>query len=199
MSFLRDIIGLGIALLVTALSAVAMPMAPTASNQAQFFPLQQVATVEHTEVNFAARAPLLAVSNVAVTGGITSMQGSAFALHGQETVAALFGFGGDLNAPNSVSSRPLTAGDLGINGQLDELTGTFTVQNGVANVRIDMIEGTISNPLSVVDNIIDTARVNGATSLRLEGTLANDRLLAIMQRRYGATTSGANGHVNVTP
>lgn len=94
-------------------------------------------------------------------------------------------------------SRPLTADDLGIKGQLDELSGTFSVQNGVANVRIDMVEGNISNPLSVVNNIIDTAKANGATSLRLEGTLANDRLLKVMQRRYNATTTDGTEVIEV--
>ena len=45
------------------------------------------------------------------------------------------------NATNSEPTRPLTANDSGTTGQLDELTGTFSIQNGVANVRIDMVEG----------------------------------------------------------
>ena len=50
------------------------------------------------DVGFAARAPPFAAANVGVTGGVTVMQGSAFALHGQETVAVLFGFSVDFFA-----------------------------------------------------------------------------------------------------
>lgn len=57
------------------------------------------------DVGFAARAPPMAVTNVTVTGGATVRRGSAFSLHGQETVAALFGFGADLNATNRTSDN----------------------------------------------------------------------------------------------
>lgn len=53
------------------------------------------------DVGFAARAPPMAVPNVAITGGVTVMQGGVVALHGQETVAVFFGFDGDLDAPNT--------------------------------------------------------------------------------------------------
>jgi len=53
-------------------------------------------------VGFAARAPPIAMSNVAITGGVTVMQGSAFTLHKQETVAALFSFECFTNVTNSV-------------------------------------------------------------------------------------------------
>lgn len=108
MGFLRHIIGLIAALLVTAFSATATPVAPAASQQVDFPPYHQAALAEHADVHFTARAPPLAVSNVEVTGGVTVMQGSAFAVHGQETVAALFGFGDSSFAPNSV----LTSSDF---------------------------------------------------------------------------------------
>lgn len=53
------------------------------------------------DVGFAARAPPMAVTNVTVTGGATVRRGSAFSLHGQETVAALFGFDDNFFATNS--------------------------------------------------------------------------------------------------
>ena len=99
--------------------------------------------------------------------------------------------------PASVSNRALTADDLGLAGKVDELSGSFSVQNGVANVRIDMVKGEITNPFSIVDNLIETAKASGATSLRLEGTLANGRLLGVMKQRYGATTSGANDIIQI--
>jgi hypothetical protein len=54
------------------------------------------------DVGFAARAPPQIGNSVAITGGVTIMRGGAFALHRQETVAALFGFNINLNAPNRV-------------------------------------------------------------------------------------------------
>ena len=58
-------------------------------------------TNQATDIGFAAREPPLAAEDVTVTGGVTVVQGSAFALHGQETVAALFGFDDDFIVPNS--------------------------------------------------------------------------------------------------
>ena len=43
-------------------------------------------------VGFTARAPPMAAASVVGTGGVTVIQSSAFFLHGQETVAAIFGF-----------------------------------------------------------------------------------------------------------
>lgn len=67
MGFLRHVIGLIVVLLLSALSAAAMPLAPTASHQVEFFLHQESAIAEHTDVHFAVRAPPLAAQNVAFT------------------------------------------------------------------------------------------------------------------------------------
>jgi hypothetical protein len=94
-------------------------------------------------------------------------------------------------------SRELRAADLGIKGAVQELKGTFALKDGVATVRVDMIRGTIENPLQVVRNLTDAARASGATSLRIEGTLANDRLYNILVGRYGLTSNGATDVITI--
>jgi len=94
-------------------------------------------------------------------------------------------------------SRQLTAGDLGIKGTINQLSGTYSFENGVVTIRIDMIDGEIANPLQIVNNLKSLATTNGANTLKIEGTLANPKLLSIMQQRYGAVTSGANDTITI--
>ncbi|MFO0988468.1 MAG: RHS repeat-associated core domain-containing protein [Alphaproteobacteria bacterium] len=90
------------------------------------------------------------------------------------------------------TTRPLTPEDLGINPRdLAELSGTFTIRGTEAIARIDMIRGTVVNPFAVVSNLSATAMSHGATSLRIEGTLANARLSDVLVRRYGMQSRGA--------
>ena len=98
MGFLRHIIGLFVALLLSALSAVAMPMASTASHHAEFFPQHEGAKAKRTNVRFAARAPPMAAADVSLTGAAV-----VFML-GHETLVAGLGFGVGLDATNS---RPI--------------------------------------------------------------------------------------------
>jgi hypothetical protein len=94
-------------------------------------------------------------------------------------------------------SRALTPADLGVQGTLEQLTGTFSVQGGVATVRVDMIRGMITNPLQIINNLADAARAYGATSLNIEGTLANERLYNILVQRYGAVTVGGKDIISI--
>ncbi len=91
----------------------------------------------------------------------------------------------------NLAPRALTQADLGIKGTLQELKGTFSVTDHVATVRIDMIQGQIKNAFQVVENLSTTARASGANSLRIEATVANERLFNILARRYGMTSEGA--------
>lgn len=56
------------------------------------------------------------------------------------------------NAARNVAPRALTQADLGVKGTLQELKGTFSMTDGVATVRVDMIRGDIANPFKVVEN-----------------------------------------------
>ena len=81
---------------------------------------------------------------------------------------------------------------MGIKGELVELKGTFSLSDGAARVRIDNLTAEIGNPFKIVDNLIAKAQAQGATSLTIEGTVANPRLLRVLQRRFGAVTEGAD-------
>lgn len=106
MGFLRHIIGLLAVLLFSALSAVAMPMMPTASDHAEFFPLQQTVTAEQIDVHFAARGPPLAATNVAFTGADVVGYGDGIVIHGHAIHVARLSFGADFDAPNRTLALP---------------------------------------------------------------------------------------------
>lgn len=78
---------------------------PIATSEIAFFQAGTTHFTQDDDLGFTARAPPMTATNVAVTGGVTVIRGSAFALDGQEAVVALFGFVGDHNATNSVT-RP---------------------------------------------------------------------------------------------
>jgi hypothetical protein len=94
-------------------------------------------------------------------------------------------------------SRNISPSDLGVKGNLKELKGSFGVNDGVATARIDMIRGEIKNPLEIVSNLANTARSSGASSLKIEGTLANERLYNILSKRYGLTSQGAKDVITI--
>jgi RHS repeat-associated protein len=93
--------------------------------------------------------------------------------------------------------RPLEAADLGIKGTLIELKGTFSVTGQKAVARVDMIEAEVGNPLSIIENLANTARAHGATTLRIEGTVANPKLMRVLERKYGFKTEGANEYIEL--
>ena len=93
-------------------------------------------------------------------------------------------------------TRKLDPADLGLKN-IDDLKGTFSVIDGKATARIDYIQGSIDNPFDVIDSLINVAKANGARSLRIEGTLANERLLDILRKRYGASSNGADDVIDI--
>jgi hypothetical protein len=94
--------------------------------------------------------------------------------------------------PNEEKSktRDLTADDLGVKGELTDLRGTYTTEGAKITIRVDMIEGNITNPLGVVNNLVSGARAQGASMLRVEGRLANEQLYNVLTRRYGLKSQG---------
>jgi hypothetical protein len=100
-------------------------------------------------------------------------------------------------AAKSVAPRPLTAADLGVKGAIQDLKGSIAVENGVANVRVDMIRGEISNPFEIIKNLSNTARAQGASSLRIEATLANEQLYNVLVKRYGLVTEGGKDIITI--
>jgi hypothetical protein len=168
MGFLRHIIGLIIALLVTALGAVAMPVAPTAANQAEFFPHQPAAVAEHADVHFAARAPPSTVADVAVKGPAVAEHGNGIVMHGHETQVVGLVFGVGLDAPNRGAFRTTDAvsvtGARSIDKAQSYETGVREIYGGAS----------LSDRSFTV--IVDGRRVNGIAD---DVTVINGRTTAV--------------------
>ncbi|WP_228849557.1 TNT domain-containing protein [Halocynthiibacter styelae] len=101
MKSIRHIVGQIIAALVIAFGALAMLMGPTASQPIVFATYQEAVPAEHTNVYFAARAPPMAVGNIAFAGAAVAEHGDGFVRRGQETNVASLGFDADHNATNT--------------------------------------------------------------------------------------------------
>ena len=91
----------------------------------------------------------------------------------------------------------LTAGHMGIIGEIQELRGSISMQGGTMTVRVDMIRGNIKNPLSVINNLKTLAANSGAQTLRIEGTIANPGLYKVLSSRYGMTSQGAIDSITI--
>jgi hypothetical protein len=102
MTLLPRILRLCVVMLFSAFGTNMAFAVPMATSDITYLQTEATHFIQANDVGFAARAPPMAVSNVAATGGVTVMQGGAFSLHGQETVAALFGFERSSNAPNRI-------------------------------------------------------------------------------------------------
>jgi RHS repeat-associated protein len=100
-------------------------------------------------------------------------------------------------APIGSFSRALTQADLGIKGTITELKGTISMSKGRMRVTVNMIDGEISNPMQVMNNLIKKAKQSGASSVEIEGVLANERLLEILKKRYGAVTESGKEVVRI--
>lgn len=103
--FLGHILRFCVVMLLSAFGTNMAFAVPTSVSNITYFQPETTHSAQGGDVGFAARAPPLAIANVAVTGGITAIQGGAFSLHGHEAVAALFGFGVGLDAPNRVATQ----------------------------------------------------------------------------------------------
>ena len=167
--------------------AFAMPMM---ASEIIYSQTETTPIAEGDDVGFAARAPPLAVPNVAATGSVTVTQGSAFALHEQETVAALFGFGVDLNATNTAGagrfrpSQPLDAAGNPI-VRTNDRSGVLVQPNGsvtCAQHSCGMVLNTRGNPVAV-DDIIRSNPPSSASGTTIRDT-------QIILRDNGVTSVG---------
>ncbi|MCY7368195.1 MAG: hypothetical protein LH474_08580 [Chamaesiphon sp.] len=94
--------------------------------------------------------------------------------------------------------RPLTTNDLGIEGNIEDIQGTFSMQNGIAIVKIDFIQGDIKNPFRILSNLQQRAIESGASKLRIEATVVNEKLYNALTKRYGMKTSGGIDTIEIT-
>lgn len=95
----------GIAKQLTVFGASMVLAVPMSTSELSFYQAENVLLAQSTDVGFTACAPPMAMSNVATTGGANVMHRGAFVLHGQETVAALFGFDGGFIATNRILTQ----------------------------------------------------------------------------------------------
>jgi hypothetical protein len=86
--------------------------------------------------------------------------------------------------------RPLTTNDLGIEGNVESIQGTFSLRDGIAIVKIDFIQADIKNPFEILRNLQQTAIKSGANNLRIEATIVNEKLYNALTKRYGLKTLG---------
>jgi hypothetical protein len=103
--------------------------------------------------------------------------------------------------------RKLVAEDLGLKGEnVPELRGRVTLEGNTLTVRIDMIRGAGApqeetlgtSGLTIMRSLQALARENGASVLRIQGTLANETLESVLVRRYGAQMMSENGVETIT-
>jgi hypothetical protein len=81
---------------------------------------------------------------------------------------------------------------------LTHLDAEISVYGGPATVRVNMISGSISNPLSVVGSLVKLATNSGASELRIEGVLANERLANGLPKRYRAKSDGVVDTITIS-
>ncbi len=86
--------------------------------------------------------------------------------------------------------RPLTINDLGIEGNVEDIQGTFSIRDGIAIVKIDFIQGDIKNPFRILRNLQQRAIESGASRLRIEATVVNEKLYNALTKRYEMKRSG---------
>jgi hypothetical protein len=125
---------------------------------------------------------VIAAGTIVVAAGVTTI----YLINGNWYKAAVI----------SVTQRALTSADLGIDpSKLTQLKGTFEIVEGRAIASVDMIEGNLGfvNPTKIIDNLVALAKSQGASSIRIQGTIANERLLNILSQRYQFVTTNATG------
>lgn len=91
--------------------------------------------------------------------------------------------------PPGAAARKLTAEELGLRGNIQQLDIDFSVQDRVATARINMIEGNFGDGNRFVMNLMRLARANGAATLEIRATVANERIMDLMMGR-GAFNEG---------
>lgn len=94
--------------------------------------------------------------------------------------------------------RPLTNNDLGIEGNVEEIQGTFSTQGEIAIVKIDFIQGDIKNPFKILTNLQQRAIELGSSKLKIEATVVNEKLYNTLTKRYGMKTAGGIDTIEIS-
>ncbi len=94
--------------------------------------------------------------------------------------------------------RPLTNNDLGIQGTVENIQGTFLIRAGIAIVQIDFIQGDIKNPFKILRNLQQLAMESGAIKLIIQATVVNEKLYNALTKRYGMRTLGGIDTIEIS-
>src|SRR6185312_2124978 len=117
-------------------------------------------------------------------------------LPGDGSVGAQLAAMGPIAAPvgeGATFTRALTAADFGPQASLSALEGTLSVNNGLATISIGNIEGNLGNAWSALNALQGAAQDAGATTLQLQGTVANPALMNALTRMLGEPGAGVLG------
>ncbi len=123
--------------------------------------------------------------------GIKDDEGGAAGIRVMLDVAVVILAG---KCPKNIINRKIIPKDIGIKADLlESLQVSFRLKkNGSAVFKFDHIGGKTGakNAKQIIDNLIKTAKEAGANKLIIEGNVRNERLKAILMKRYGFQTRG---------
>jgi RHS repeat-associated protein len=138
-------------------------------------------------------APLAAHAGMAVVGPATAIEAANAACADGDCSNEIK----EVTQVTQYVSRQLGANELGIANQAEEFRATITIQGSRATVYVDMIRGNIQKPFEVLGRLSEIAKAEGAHVLRVEASLANERLYQVLERRYGLISEGGKDFFEV--
>lgn len=90
-------------------------------------------------------------------------------------------------------ARRLIPTDFGAKAVFKTLEGSLRIDGNIATVAVENMEGNLGHYRGAINALAATARSNGATTLRIEATIANPDLLRAMERIFGPASQGVAG------
>ena len=103
--------------------------------------------------------------------------------------------------PSLPIQRVLTAADLGLTANvINEVSGTINIANGICNVKVDMIAanlGKMANIQASFNSLINLAKSNGASVLKIEASFANEKLMRVIGKFYTIVTEGGKDIIKI--
>ncbi|MEO1023289.1 MAG: RHS repeat-associated core domain-containing protein [Bacteroidota bacterium] len=98
-------------------------------------------------------------------------------------------------------SRALKASDFGLGDDaFRELSGTFSVSDGIANVDVKMFDGSLGGgkgPLKALRSLIETARSHGASEININASFANEKLMDMLSTHGELINRGGSEVVRI--
>jgi hypothetical protein len=87
----------------------------------------------------------------------------------------------------------LLASDFGAQATVRALEATLKVEGNIATVTVQNIEGNLGHYMDALNGLKDASRAASATTLRIEGTVANPTLMRALERLLGPASRGVPG------